>query len=680
MRTSWIPAPTGSNNGGGDYGDFSLANIPFGVFSLQSSSSSSSSSSSQQRHCATIVGDTVIDLGMLEEASLFDAATSLTPNTFRGQTTLNIFIAQPKPVWTAVRRCLVELLANDGSDPRLQQNQPLQQAAFYPYDNTVTMHLPMEIQEYTDFYSSREHATNVGIMFRGKDNALQPNWLHLPVGYHGRASTVQVSGHSFHRPRGQLQTNPADASQGSTFGPCRLLDFELEIGTVVGGPPNPLGRAMTLEQAKDRIFGFVLLNDWSARDIQKFEYVPLGPFTSKNFCTTISPWIVPTDALEPFRAATSAGSQSDPVPLPYLNDPSYSSYDVDLFVSILTQQNPTQPHVICKSNFRNLYWNCAQQLVHHSITGCTMNPGDLLGSGTISGSTPDSFGSMLEQSWKGTKEVPLGNGETRKFLRDGDTVIVHGKGSSDLGRVGFGEARATILPPTEQSAGQVPTTTERFTNVKLYGFGRSSSTWRVRIALEAKSIPYETVSIDLDQAENQTPEYLSKNPLGQVPMLECLDSETQQTVRLSQSTAIIDFLEDAFPHRWRLFPSDAVDKAMAKQFVEIVNSGTQPLQNRNYLARLEKLSEGKITVTEEAQRVIERGLSALEVVVKQKKASQKGPYCMGTFCPTIVDVFMVPQLANARRYGLSVDSLFPLLVKIDQTCSTHPWFVKSKVD
>jgi len=302
------------------------------------------------------------------------------------------------------------------------------------------MHLPATVGDYTDFYSSREHATNVGTMFRGKDNALMPNWLHLPVGYHGRSSSVVVSGTEFPRPKGQLCADEIKP----TFGACQLLDFELEMAFFMG-PGNQLGHPLTVHEAGDRIFGMVLLNDWSARDIQKWEYVPLGPFTAKNFCTTISPWIVTMEALAPFLC--EGPKQTEPQILPYLTDTTPSAYDIQLEVALKTAKTGDANFTICRSNFKYLYWSMKQQLCHHTVTGCNMKPGDLCGSGTISGSTPDSYGSMLELSWRGSKPIPLGEtGEVRKFLQDGDTVILKGHCEGHGLRIGFGECVGKVLP------------------------------------------------------------------------------------------------------------------------------------------------------------------------------------------------------------------------------------------
>jgi fumarylacetoacetase len=356
-------------------------------------------------------------------------------------------MAKGRGAWRDARSRIQALLAAD--NPTLRDDEALSSKALLPI-SSVEMQLPATIGDYTDFYSSREHATNVGTMFRGADNALQPNWLHLPVGYHGRASSVVITGTPVRRPRGQLQVDATDPKKGSRYGACRLMDFELEVGTFVG-VGNEMGSTISVEEADKHIFGLVLMNDWSARDIQKWEYVPLGPFGAKNFATSISPWIVTLDALAPFKAPTSAGAQTDPEPLPYLRDPDYSSYDIKLNVGIATE-GMKEPHNICKSNFKNLYWNVRQQLVHHTVTGCNMRPGDLLGSGTISGSTEDSYGSMLELSWKGSKSLPMPDGSERKFLKDGDNVVMEGFAQGDGFRVGFGVVEGVVLPahPVEE--------------------------------------------------------------------------------------------------------------------------------------------------------------------------------------------------------------------------------------
>jgi fumarylacetoacetase len=302
----------------------------------------------------------------------------------------------------------------------------------------VKLHLPIAVSGYTDFYSSKEHATNVGVMFRGKDNALQPNWLHMPIGYNGRASTVVVSGTSVRRPRGQLKPPTADLP---SFGPCKRLDFELEMGVVVG-QPSPIGEMLTEKQAEEMIFGFVILNDWSARDIQQWEYVPLGPFQAKAFATSISPWIVTREALEPFRMH---GPAQDPVPLPYLRQAQPNNYDMQLDVALRAAQMNEAAN-ICRTNFKYMYWSSVQQLVHHASSGCAMNVGDLLGSGTISGPEKNQRGSLLEISWNGTEPLELPGGVKRTFLEDGDSLVMRGWCQGDGYRVGFGEVEGTIVP------------------------------------------------------------------------------------------------------------------------------------------------------------------------------------------------------------------------------------------
>jgi fumarylacetoacetase len=674
MPSTWIDVPSSS--------DFSIHNFPFGIFSCPSSEK-------PQRRCGTILGETVIDLSVLEEADLFMDIPQLKYNVFN-QPSLNAYLEHPRSVWLMVRQRLIDLftIETPSSLDLLRGNIPLQKAACFRFEN-VQLHLPIDIGDYSDFYSSREHATNVGTMFRGPANALQPNWLHLPVGYHGRSSTVCITGTPVYRPCGQLQLEDSakDAPPKSTYGPSRALDFELEVATVVGGPTNEIGTPLTLQQAKDRIFGFVLMNDWSARDVQKWEYVPLGPFTSKNFCTTISPWIVMKEALD--AIPTSATAQNDPVPLPYLQDADYSSYDIALSVSI-QGSNQVSGRTVCNTNFRHLYWNSAQQLVHHAVSGCSMRAGDLLGSGTISGSTDTSYGSMLELSWNSTKSVLIGDDEVRTFLQDGDTVTLKGSCTkSDGALIGFGECSGTIFPPrliaAHEIAGPSPTcevsiVRDRYSDFTLYGYWRSSSTWRVRIALAAKAISYETIPINLFEMEHKSDDFRSKNPLALVPLLEFTDISTGERIRLSQSLAIIAFLDEAFPYRKSLLPSDAMEKAAALAVAETINSGIQPWQNVFFLGELAGQSEGKIDSLSVAKTVNERGLRTVEEMLRSYRLqfpSTRGPYCMGTFSPTVVDACVVPQLYNARRFGVDVDEACPTLVAIEALCSQHPWFQQS---
>ena len=420
--------------------DFSIQNLPMGVFSTPNHS----------KRIGVAIGDYVLDLNALVVSGIF-SNVSFDSKTLKEET-LNSFMALNRSCWRETRALVKGLLEVNGNDTRLSSNEELKKTVLIPL-NTIQTHLPCNIGDYTDFYSSREHATNVGTMFRGKDNALQPNWLHLPVGYHGRASSVVISGTDCVRPRGQLQISKENPKEGSKYGPCRLMDYELEMAFFVGGKENKLGKPITMEEAEDRIFGVVLMNDWSARDIQAWEYVPLGPFTAKNFMTTISPWIVSLDALEPFKCSSSAGLQQvEPSPLPYLTDNNYgtSAYDVNLHVAIKPESDSdsTDPSTITYSNLKYMYWNLKQQLVHHSVTGCSMRAGDLLGTGTISGPSEDAYGSMLELSWRGAKEIPLTNspGNVRKFLQDGDNVIMTGYAQGDGYRVGFGQCSGKILP------------------------------------------------------------------------------------------------------------------------------------------------------------------------------------------------------------------------------------------
>ncbi|MBX7104063.1 MAG: fumarylacetoacetase [Gemmataceae bacterium] len=409
--TSWIPVPADSH--------FPIQNLPYGVFRRQTGGPAA---------VGVAIGDQVLDLSVL-------AARDLLPGGYFDRPSLNAFFAAGRAVQSGTRAVISRLLSAD--EARLRDDSALRGQALVA-QRDVEMLLPCEIGDYTDFYASREHATNVGTMMRGADNALQPNWLHLPVGYHGRASSVVVSGTDLRRPCGQ--TKPADAP-APLFGPSKNVDFELELGAFIG-TGNDLGTAIPADRTPDHLFGVVLLNDWSARDIQAWEYVPLGPFLAKNFGTSISPWVVPLEALEPFRVA---GPKQDPEPLPYLKTKGPEGYDIQLEVSIQGAKMD-RPHVVCRSNARYLYWSFAQQLAHHTVNGCNLRPGDLLGTGTISGPVPESFGSMLELAWRGTKPIAFPNGETRSFLQDGDRVTMTGWCQGDGYRVGLGEVTGVILP------------------------------------------------------------------------------------------------------------------------------------------------------------------------------------------------------------------------------------------
>lgn len=408
--TTWVEIP--------EHSDFSIYNLPFGIFSTPEHS----------KRVGVAIGDQIIDLVEVFELGIFDGL-SITKSVLITPF-LNDFIALGKVSTNGVRERLQSHLS-DGRSPLKASSR------VFVDQNEANMHLPVRIGDYTDFYSSIEHATNVGKMFRDPENALLPNWKHLPVGYHGRASSIVVSGKDFHRPKGQ--TKPTDGAP--VFGPSQRMDFELEMGFIIG-KRTELGDSISTNNAENYIFGMVLFNDWSARDIQKWEYVPLGPFLGKSFASSVSPWVVTLEALDNFRIA---GPDQDPKVLPYLEYSGLKNYDINLEVQI-ESENGTEPTTISNSNFKYMYWNMAQQLSHHTINGCNVNVGDLMASGTISGKDENSYGSMLELSWAGSKTIALNNGEERKFLNDGDTVIMKGFAEKDGTRVGFGEVRSKLLP------------------------------------------------------------------------------------------------------------------------------------------------------------------------------------------------------------------------------------------
>jgi fumarylacetoacetase len=415
MQRSFVPVSPNSH--------FSIQNLPYGVCRR----------SDGVRCIASAIGDSIVDLTALEALGLLDAPALQGRRVFDSGT-LNAFMAQGRSVWSEVRRRLQQLL--DADEPALRDNAELRARALVPMAE-VEMLLPADIGDYTDFYSSREHASNVGTMFRGPDKALQPNWLHLPVAYHGRSSSIILSGADVRRPCGQSKP---DGAAAPIYGPSQSLDFELEMGVFIG-PGNALGQPIPIAAVEDHLFGMVILNDWSARDIQAWEYVPLGPFLGKNFATSISPWVVTMDALAPFRVAAPL---QDPPPLPYLSDIGRTTYDIQLEV-LLQGEKRSEATRICASNFRYLYWTLAQQVAHHTVNGCNLRTGDLLASGTISGPTPDSYGSLLELSWRGTRPVKVGE-ETRTFLRDGDRVTMTAWCQGDGYRVGFGSVTGVITP------------------------------------------------------------------------------------------------------------------------------------------------------------------------------------------------------------------------------------------
>ncbi len=398
--------------------DFPIQNIPFGVFKTNQ----------KDYHIATIIGETIISIKNLEKEGYFNKI-NLLKHTFQ-EPNLNKFLEHDKSIWREVRNKIAEIfdLKNNFKTKILNQN--------ILFDKNVEMVLPVKIGDYTDFYSSKDHATNVGKMFRDPENALLPNWLHIPVGYHGRSSSIVISGTDVKRPSGQILNKE---SNKPIFSKSKLLDFELEMAFITG-KSNKLGESIDIKKAEDYIFGLCLFNDWSARDIQKWEYVPLGPFLGKSFNSSISPWIVTLDALEPFRIA---GEKQEPEVLDYLKFNGNKNFDVELEVQIKSLKS--DPTTVSKSNFKYMYWNMAQQLTHHAINGCNIKAGDLMASGTISGPNKSEFGSMLEISWAGKESIYLNNGEERKFLKDGDTVIMKGYSQNKDVRIGFGQLRNKII-------------------------------------------------------------------------------------------------------------------------------------------------------------------------------------------------------------------------------------------
>jgi len=395
--------------------DFSIYNIPFGIFST----------ADRTPRVGVAIGAHILDLVAVAELGIFDFDTTLL-----NASVLNDFIALGKQITAKVRTDVQDWIKDDNSpiagNPQLFVKQ-----------SDAQMHLPVRVGDYTDFYSSIEHALNVGAMFRGPENALHPNWRHIPIGYHGRASSIIVSGHNIHRPKGQMlpngETQPVYQASGK-------LDFELETGFIIG-KPNVLGDSVAAADALDHIFGMVLFNDWSARDIQKWEYVPLGPFLSKSFASSISPWIVTMEALEPFRIS---GPTQEPNVLPYLQTDRNNNYDINLSVSIKPDRASEQ--IVCESNFKYMYWSMVQQLAHHTVNGCNVNVGDMMGSGTISGTNENSYGSMLEIAWGGSKPVQMNDGSTRIFINDHDTVTMRGYAEKNGKRVGFGKVETMVLP------------------------------------------------------------------------------------------------------------------------------------------------------------------------------------------------------------------------------------------
>ena len=409
-RKSWVFVPENS--------DFSIQNLPFGIFSAGLGG----------KKVGVAIGNQILDLSAVEQLGKLNGL-GIDHSDFASSSSNNM-MRKGKEAVRELRNVISDLLLEGSEMEEHAQSILVDQLK-------ATMHLPIEIGDYTDFYSSEQHAFNVGCMFRDPNNALLPNWKHIPVGYHGRASSIINSGTPIHRPKGQQKPNDTEPP---VFGPCKLLDFELEMAFVTF-EGKALGDSISTAEATDYIFGLCLFNDWSARDIQKWEYVPLGPFLAKNFASSMSPWIVTLDALEPFRVA---GPLQDPAVLPYLKYEGDHHLDIALEVAIKPQQ--AEESVVCHSNYKHMYWNMVQQLAHHTINGCDIHAGDVLASGTISGPEEGQFGSMLEISWKGTKPFQMKDGSERKFILDGDTVIMRGHGIKDGVRVGFGEVKTTVLP------------------------------------------------------------------------------------------------------------------------------------------------------------------------------------------------------------------------------------------
>ena len=426
ITRSWVASANG-------HADFPLQNLPLGVFSLNGSAP----------RAGVAIGEHIFDLQVALEAGLFDGEARRAVEAMQGGL-LNAFFDLGREARVALRTRLLELFS-EGSTHRGAIEA--QGATLLPLAADCQLHLPARISDYTDFYVGIEHAQNVGKLFR-PDNPLLPNYKHVPIGYHGRASTVRASGTDVRRPKGQ--TLPAGASE-PTFGPCARLDYELELGIWIG-QGNEMGEPIAIGEAAEHIAGFCLLNDWSARDIQAWEYQPLGPFLSKSFITSVSPWVVTAEALEPFRTAQPARPEGDPQPLPYLfdkRDQDGGAFDIELEVLLLTEAMREQnlpAHRLTLSNTRYMYWTVAQMVAHHSVNGCQLQAGDLFGSGTLSGPQSGQFGSLLEITEGGKKPIELASGEVRKFLEDGDEIILRARCARDgFASIGFGECRGKVL-------------------------------------------------------------------------------------------------------------------------------------------------------------------------------------------------------------------------------------------
>lgn len=418
LLKSWIPYDESC--------DFTIYNIPFGIIETTNGST----------HLATIIGDTIIDLAAMQMLGYFDGYAlqkAQVESRF-----LNEFIALGKQTTSAIRNRIIEVFS-EGNKQLSSNDAHCKQVLLKAADCKLL--LPIKVNNYTDFYSSIEHATNVGTMFRDPKNALLPNWKHIPIGYHGRASSIVVSGTNFHRPKGQTKAADAELPE---FGPCKMLDFELEMAFVVG-KETQLGETIAIDSSNEYIFGMLLFNDWSARDMQTWEYVPLGPFLAKNFASTVSPWLVTMEALAPFKVPQPI---QEPKVLPYLQS-SENNNNIDIHLQVAIQPEIGAEKVVSNSNFKYMYWSMNQQLTHHASNGCNIQIGDMYASGTISGPTEDSYGSMLELTWRGTKPITMPDGSQRKFIMDGDTVKMRGYCLKNGIRVGFGEVSAKVLPATK---------------------------------------------------------------------------------------------------------------------------------------------------------------------------------------------------------------------------------------
>jgi len=408
LKKSWVASANSADH------PFPLNNLPYGVFSTAGT----------DPRCGVAIGDMILDLQAAEAAGLVD----LGDEPMFEMPFWNEIMEEGPALWTALRNRLIALLQEGAEE------QKTVEPCLVPMAD-AELHMPVIVSEYTDFYAGRHHATNVGTMFRGAENALPPNWLHIPIGYNGRASSVVVSGTDVRRPWGQLK-GPNDAAP--RWAPCARFDIELEMGALVGTPSEG---PITVQEADDNIFGYVLLNDWSARDIQAWEYQPLGPFQAKATATSISPWIVTKAALEPFRCDTPAREVEL---LEHLKDCGPMLYDIDLEVTLRPEGG--EDATIARTNYKEMYYSAAQQLAHHTTSGCPMTPGDLLGSGTISGPEKDQRGSLLELSWGGKEPLTLPTGESRSFIEDGDTLTLKGAAKGDGYTIGFGDCTGTVLP------------------------------------------------------------------------------------------------------------------------------------------------------------------------------------------------------------------------------------------